>query len=388
MKKMIAFLVVFALITGAAFAQANLGGQLQMGMVLLEGNNVKDEDITSGGSYGGSFVHEAKYSVTFGDGKGGGRLVFNTAGSMWGWLQWRPSQLIGVKIGSDGDGSWGFPQIAGWGFTGEAKNSVAAYSDYNGSLAMRYRNTGLNYGGFDGAGAYHAALSIYPHDLVEVHLLSRDMATSSEIGMRLARLQLITRFIIEDIGTVRFAFVGQGGLAPDDDGKLIPGSNIGDMFLAFHSSSLIPNLGLEVGVKFNLPRVEDSDTMDNIHFSLGLNYTNEDFGLKIRGGAAAGGKSGGDALPTGLGIHILPNYRINPDAIFFFHAGLGMELVEDVDPTYHWFVNPYIWVRASEGLRFWAGIQIIDNRATDPTDFHYDKFKFDWKIPFGFNFYF
>jgi len=291
-----------------------------------------------------------------------------------------------MKVGSDGDGSWGFPQIAGWGFTGEAKNSVGAFSDYNGSLAMRYRNTGLNYGGFDGAGAYHVAFSYYPTDMVEVHVLSRDMATPSEISMRLARLQLISRIVLEDVGTLRLAFVGQGGLAPNEDGKLDPGSNIGDFFLAFHSTQIVQGLGFEVGVKYNLPRVEATDTFDNIHASFGVNYTKDAFGLKLRGGAAFGGKAAGEALDPGVGFHILPNYRVNPNTIVFFHAGIGLEFGDETD--YQWFINPYVWVRASEGLRFWAGLQVIDNRPTDPTDFHYGQNRFDWKIPFGFNFYF
>jgi len=45
-----------------------------------------------------------------------------------------------------------------------------------------------------------------------------------------------------------------------------------------------------------------------------------------------------------------------------------------------WFVNPYVWVRASEGLRFWTGLQLLDQSNVKDG-------QIQWRIPFGFNFY-
>jgi len=380
-KKLIVVMVMFAVITGAAFAEATVGGQLQQGMTLLEGNNVKDNDITSGSSYAGTFNHEAKISLLFGDGTAGGRLVWTTnSAAMWGWLQWRPNQYFRVKVGSDGDGEWGIPQIVGWGFTGEAKNSVAAVSDYGGGLYMNYRNAGLNYGGFDGAGQNHLGLSFWPIEGLQVNLLFRDIDASLEVSERLAKAQLMLYYTIEDVGTVRIAGIGQGGLmkdAPD-------GSDYGDLFVAFHSTQLVSGLAFELGGKFDLGRKEDADTYDNINVAFGINMTTitDPFNLKVRGNIGFGGKNKGEDRTANFGIGLLPSYKL-PKLTVFFHAGLGLEFPEGEDVVYQWFVNPYIWVPMG-GMRMWIGLQLIDEHAARDDD----AMQIKWRIPFGFNFYF
>jgi len=94
LKKCIAVMALIALVAGAAFAQVTIGGQLQEGFTLLSGSNLNDSDVNFGGKpTGDAPYHEAKLSALFGDGTAGGRLVFNTRNnSMWGWMQWRPSQ--------------------------------------------------------------------------------------------------------------------------------------------------------------------------------------------------------------------------------------------------------------------------------------------------------
>ena len=378
-KKLVVVLAFCALITGVAFAEATVGGQLQMGSMLFSGTNVNDSDVMLGGNYDGAYK-EAKLSLLFGDGTAGGRLVYTFTGAeLWGWVQWRPNQYFRVRMGRDGDGEGGFPQIIGWGFTGEAKNSVAAVSDYQGGLYMDYRNSGLNYGAFDGIGAFNFQLSLYPIDMLQVNFLFREFDKPAEVSEKLASMQIWGSYKIEEIGTVRFAAVGNGGLAKDvfDDG-----ANIATLHLAFYSSEIVPGLAFELGGQFNLPRVNE-DTYDAIRIAGGVNVTTltDPFNLKVRFGTLFGGMSKGEAREkVGFSIGLLPSYKL-PKMTVFFHAGLGIEQENaDADLVYGWFINPYIWVPMG-GMRMWVGVQIIDEH--DKNDG-----QFAWKIPFGFNFYF
>jgi hypothetical protein len=400
LKKCIAFAVVFAVAAGAAFAQLTVGGQLQEGLTIISGNNVKDDDVSMGGKpTGDAPFHEAKISLLLGDGTAGGRLVMTAKGSYWGWMQWRPNQYFRVKIGSDGDGEWGFPQIAGWGFTGEAKISVGAVSDYNGSLAMRYRNAGLNYGAFDGAGDFNLGLSVFPVDDLQINLLFKNIDGDKEISERLATMHFIASYKLEEVGTIRFAAVGAGGLAKEAK----DGTDIGTLWLAFYSNEIVQGLAFEVGGNYNLPRLNDGDIYNNINVALGVNLTSTDpFNLKIRTNVAFGGQrriekdqNNNDkkineivARDLGWGIGILPSYKL-PKMTIFLHAGLGIENkvkndwekdhAED-ELVYNWFINPYIWVPMG-GMRMWVGVQILDAHAAQDG-------QINWNVPFGFNFYF
>jgi hypothetical protein len=390
LKKCVVIMVMFALVAGAAFAQITFGGQLMEGMTLFSGNNVNEADVNMGGTYNSTY-HEAKFSVLFGDGTAGGRLVWTlNEKAMWGWMQWRPNQYFRVKIGSDGDGEWGFPQIIGWGFTGEAKNSVAAVNDYQGGLYMSYRHAGLNYGGFDGAGNFHLGFSVFPTDMLQINFLFRDFDKAAEISERLAKLQISASYKIEEVGTIRFAAVGDGGLAKhfDDGGKVKDGEKIGTLHLAFYSNEIVQGFAFEVGGQYALPRLNKSDVYDAIKIGGGINLTSTDpFNLKVRGGISFGGtkEDKGKVVDndlTGFSIGLLPSYKL-PKMTVFFHAGLGMEIPGEGDAKYEWFINPYIWVPMG-GMRMWVGLQVIDEHLARPDD----AGQFRWNIPFGFNFYF
>jgi len=398
LKKCIVIMVMFALVAGAAFAQITFGGQLQEGMSLFSGNNVKEDPVNMGGTYN-STEHEAKFSVLFGDGTAGGRLVWELNNKlMWGWMQWRPNQYFRVKIGKDGDGEWGFPQIIGWGFTGEAKNSVAAVSDYNGQLYMKYRHAGLNYGGFDGNGDFHLGFSVFPIDLLQVNFLFRNFDKAGEMTDKLSKMQISASYKIEEIGTVRFAAVGRGGLAKPykkegdkETGIAKDGDPIAMLHLAFYSNEIVQGLAFELGTQIDLPHLNESDTFDNVTIGGGINLTKTDpFNLKIRAGGSFGGKTKGEkgvdvGKPTGYSIGILPSYKL-PKLTIFFHAGYGAEseyIGTDgklVEANYAWFINPYIWMPMG-GMRMWVGVQILDAHTAR-------EGKFNWYVPFGFNFYF
>jgi len=387
LKKCVVIMVMFALVAGAAFAQVTFGGQLQTSAVLLSGDNVSDSDINIGGAYNGTYTN-AKYTALIGDGTAGGRIVFDkleSGGRFWGWMQWRPSQFFRIKVGRDEDGDaviGGFPQIIGWGFTGEAKNS-AAVSDYNGSLAMNYRNSGLNYGAFDNAGGFSLGLSFFPVDMLTISLLFKaNFDEAVEVSERFATMQIVAGYKIEEVGMIRFAAVGNGGLKKD----AADGADIGTLHLAFYSNEIVQGLAFELGGTFNLPHLNESDTYGAIKVAGGINMTTitDPFNLKIRVGSEFGGKKKGeDVEKVAFSVGILPSYKL-PKATIFFHAGFGYEQAKkDEDATTNWFINPYVWVPMG-GMRMWVGFQLIDEGKRD-TD---DAQQLTWRIPFGFNFYF
>jgi len=389
MKKLIVVSVIFALVAGAAFAETTVGGQLQMGMIFMEGNNVTDDDVKMGGSYTGDGVyHEAKLSAVFGDGRGGGRLVWRTEKKdAWGWLQWRPNQFLRVKMGHDRDGEWGAAQITGWGFTGEAKNAVAAVNDWGGHFAMGgVLRANAFFGGIGDGENTSVELSFYPIDGLSASLFLTNVTDNLEISDHLSKAKLHVVYAIEDIGTVRFTAAGKGALATVKDeetgDKDLRKGDIADLFLSFYSKSIVQGLAFDVGFKFNLPHM-DADSQGATNIGLGLAYDAGSFNVKVRTGVQFGAKdAAGKEAPAEWGIGILPNYRINPNLIVFFHAGFRQVLTdEEGAQKWGWFINPYIWVRAAEGLRFWTGIQILDQEGVREN-------QIKWIIPFGFNFYF
>jgi len=393
-------MVMFALVAGAAFAQITFGGQLQEGFDLFSGTNVKSVvnedtkeeavDVNMGGHYHGEGpYHEAKFSVLFGDATAGGRLVWMLDEQvMWGWMQWRPSQFFRVKIGSDYDGEGGFPQIISWGFTGEAKNSVAAVNDYSGGLYMQYRNSGLNYGAFDGYPSsdkmFHLQFSLYPIDGLQVNFLFRDIDKPAELTEKLSLMQIYTSYKLEEIGTIRFAAEGKGGFARhvDSGGSSKDGDQRAVLHLAFYSNEIVQGLAFELGGQYDVKH-RNTDAFNAIRVGGGINLTATDpFNLKIRFGTMFGGQDAdGEALEkTGFSVGILPSYKL-PKMTIFFHAGLGIEKEDnDSDSVYSWFINPYVWVPMG-GMRMWVGLQIIDQHEIQDG-------QFKWVIPCGFNFYF
>jgi len=385
LKKCVVIMVMFTLVAGAAFAQATLGGQLQEGMTLFSGTNVKDDNVNMGGTYSQSY-HEAKFSVVFGDGTAGGRLVWLLNDkSMWGWMQWRPSQFFKIRIGTDGDGEGGFGQIVDWGFTGEAKNSVAAVNDYSqGGIAMDYRNSGLNYGAFSGASSFNLQFTFYPIDPLQVSLLFKGFDERESADVKFAKAHIWAAYNIEDIGTVRFAAEGKGGLAKhvDDGGTAKDGDAIGVLHLAFFSKEIVEGLAFELGGQFDLPHKNASDTFDAVRVAAGIDLTATDpFNFKLRFGSMFGGQTKGEANEeVGFSVGILPSYKL-ANATIYFHAGFGLyQKNKDTDAETEWFINPYVSLPMG-GMRMWVGLQILDDHGVQDG-------QIKWSVPFGFNFYF
>jgi len=452
MKKLIVVSVIFALVAGAAFAEATLGGQLMIGTTLLTGTDVENSNVNMGGLQ----YHEAKMSATFGDSKGGGKLVFvsgtdNAYGGgigtgfarSWGFLYWRPVQQFRMQVGVNADGDFGAAQISGWGFTGEAKNSVGAVSDY------------MNWGGgntwwptwifqsaltrkgnafYPGTGDLaNVNFQFFPMDALTLTLVlpigdgayDSGNGNATEVGMQLADFHFNAKYSIEDVGLINVSFVGKGGLgskideATGNEIKNDKSASVGNLYASFYLTA-IAGMNAELGLVFGLPweteSVKDANDKEigklqnDGYLGVGIGFRLDDggpFTFKTRINARFGGKTGSliptynkdetfkenvaEEMPTLVYAHILPCYKITNDLWAFLYAGMSIESFQQYEGMrFGWFINPYIWVRAAEGLRFWAGLQIYQDgrRVGEFGSTVSDDSPVTWRVPFGFNFYF
>jgi len=416
LKKLIVIMAVLALVAGTAFAQPNMGGQLMIGTNLLEGDNGEDSDVTMGGIG----FHEAKIFATFGDSKGGGKLVFvasnpngtayahsigtnGTGGKggalqTWGFLYWRPVAQFRMQVGVNADGDFGVARISGWGFTGEAKNSVAAMNDYENFAAG---NTWWplwvwQSGGREGNAFYpgtgdvpNVNFQFFPAEgLTTTLVLPINGGEELPVQDQISDFHFNIKYDFEGVGLASLAFIGRGGLAKDADTT----ASAGDIYASFYLSAL-EGMGAELGLTFNIPWKNASDQENGGYMGVGAGFNIDKggpFTFKIRANATLGGKTNDVDRSTLIYANILPCYKINNNVWAFFYAGMCLETmpalgINDEYMRIGWFANPYIWVRAAEGLRFWTGIQLYQTNVNDPT---VDPVLINWRVPFGFNFYF
>ena len=391
MRKLIAISVIFALVVGAVFAEASVGGQLQIGTTLLSSDSDAD-DINMGGMKG----HEAKVRFSFGDGESGGQFGLGASGDWiprthiygtpsgvgaWGFMYWRPAELFRIQVGNNPDGDFGTAQISGWGFTGEAKNSVAALSDYNETLYMLARNEAW----YDGTGsAANVNMSFFFTESITMNVVL-PLASSSEMSNTFAYTDVNFVIGIEDVGKATLTWKGTGGLEKDVDDE-----SMGTIYASFFLNSL-DAIDVDFGFAFGLP-YEFGDAVKTkvspgMAVGVGLTFNQDDFGFKLRVGAMLGGSEkvgDADAVKDGtlISVGILPSYKLDAFT-FFFHAGLGMYIPDgDAKNVTDWFVNPYISMPAGN-LRFFAGFQLSQEGVTDGAEP-----PIVWAIPFGFNCYF
>jgi len=385
MKKLIAISVMLVLLTGAAFAQ--ISGDLFINAALLAGNTEAD-DINMGGA-GSNDMYGAKWSLTFGEAPGTGRVVYRIwDGQMWGWFAWRPIDMLRIKLGYDRDGEFGTAQITGWGFTAGAKDLVAT-NDYAGGLFMSSAGRSSPwYDGFGDGEKWSFIVSLYPLEGLQINVgIPSFIDTSVEMSRKIANVQASIFYNIEDIGRLSLAFVGRGGLGKGQDKTL----SVGDIKASFFLTA-IDSIRIDLGFSMGIPFTNANDKTQGGRMAIGLGFNMptvvENVSFKLRGGAFVGGtNNAGDALDTEFMVSILPTYQIAPGFRFYFHAGLGMNMPQtatatnpDKETNMGWFVNPYISYRAG-GITFWAGLK-VDSQNSRGTAI---QKAINWSVPFGFS---
>jgi len=279
MKKMVAVLAAFAIVTTAAWAQISFEGMV-MGRADLANNFITNHgapyiaDMVGGswvfgipvppweeirywepyneGRVRRAFAQEARLFLNMvnADGTAGatarfwnmgwmGHMGWNNASNLfhaWGW--WRPMESLLVQVGENPWGFFGATDIVGTGFTGnESENSLLGFGSagahHYGSLvhgAGLHRNIGF-YGGFIHPGISAAfepmeGLSVFlaiPFAIGNAHATSTQRGANNFIGINegwlpgMLRSHIGVRYEIEDIGTVAFTLAGAPGYWGDND---------------------------------------------------------------------------------------------------------------------------------------------------------------------------
>ena len=369
MKKIVAISVMFALVAAAAFAQPTVGGQLKAGATLLKGTNEKDikqdkvyeagQDLgTTAATIGaenekwgevgkdftaGQRTTDAWLNFGFGDAEMGGKVRANarSAGDYYSprafaFMWWQPNQYFKIQAGSNPDGDWGSAQITGWGFNNEAQDFVALdkdSGDMGGNTVWVARNAGF-YGGIS-SGAI--LTSLFPMDGLTINIGFPWAETSDRALDKWLRFHLQAKYDLEEIGSIRFTYEGQGQAQkqiPDSylafsadavqndviwgNDKLnekvwletLDSANFGatkgqtdaygdpvygiespKLWLSFFSNKLVDGLAFDVGFGYQ-PKLQSGNTPP-LSIGLGVAYTAEDFGAKVRVGALLAGKNRG-----------------------------------------------------------------------------------------------
>ena len=202
MKKLIAVAVVLVLVTGAAFADTSLGGNLGVKVDTIKGDNAKDSAGKATKPQGGLGFTAAHVDANFSSEKYGGRVRLysfpqkgwwqgystsvaqgtttdesksngvkvldaegkqktqkvdgvdkplwytesysgspSTTGAPFAFVWWKPVDLFRLQVGHNPDGNFGNQQIGGWGMNASAQDFVAIDKDSEGGPYYDNNNT-------------------------------------------------------------------------------------------------------------------------------------------------------------------------------------------------------------------------------------------------------
>jgi len=456
MKKLLAVLVVFALVAGAVFAEVGLSGSVKSGVVLFGSNGekypttdgVKGPDVNAWWTQ--KFAPDFSVSAQSEDSVIGGKYNFNNQHAhVW----WQPLSVLKISIGDGSYSEWdtgGRGGIVGWGFTAGAQDFVSynGYSVRGGYKGIDgivlglqdlyndpsttaqdiedfYMGVFRGYNGFDvGTGFYGGfgqglKLELFPIDGLHIYL---GIPFPGKADAVYSHLSAQAVYNVDGLGSFSFAFVGKRGYketkytptTQDSNGNDIgssDGYNEATSKLFFDVSlSAIENVGLELGIAYQLPKAVKNAYEYNypLEIGLGASYSAGDFGVKARVATKLGEsiKMHGDDKKTEglfqLGFSIVPSYNLG---VFqaFLKAGIMITGVPKYDGkvqdnpltgkkfenAFGWHVNPYITKSIGPGT-FFAGFKVGSDgikSKSDPAD-PYSSAAVEWSVPIGIQFNF
>jgi len=339
MKKLLAVLVVLALVSSAVFAEVGVGVGVDSGVVLLSSDGVKDSDLATGMNNNGWSISASGQSD---DNVIGGKLVHDSHWFVW----WQPISQFKLNLGKAGWGEWGTGKdaIVGWGFNAGAQDKGVAindygignsYSGYEATMKASeklskakddaqeafdnytnnnnaddpitkqlkkaledaekaydeygkdgYNNMGAGTG-FYGGGPAGMLLQLFPVDGLTLNI-SLPFYDNKKFEDTFLKLHAQLVYDIAGIGTVNFAYAGSAY----KNTNAANGEATGKFFLSFNMSA-IENVGLNVGVAYQLPKTAYGDDKDVTNYpmeiGLGASYAAGAFGVRARFATKLGG---------------------------------------------------------------------------------------------------
>jgi len=388
MKKIIAISVMFVLLTGAVFA-ADIGGTV-IGGVDVASNSGADGAKTE--SHGGMGRIRLEGSGTNDDGTFGAWIRFDGAGGFGpaAYAFWKPVDQLKLIIGGQPDGFWGKEGVTGWGFGQMATDTVV--TDDGGAVwggGVFGLNTRQAF--YGGNGKNSLAFEITPTEMVTIvvslpvfndydaeHWWEEDYdgpkpwdgsytklpkdAGPNETGsvFAAATAQVSLNF---DFGNIAITYAPPAYYSFEGPW----GGGVGSVIYAYFGGSF-GDLGLDVGLGYQL-KGESKVTLP-IAFGLGLKYSADSFGVKLR----TIGALGGDDKSTTIFADVLPYFTISDSMRAFVSVGFGMYMPDggDSDTAFHF--NPWLEVGQEWGPCFYAGIKV--NKPSKDGDM-------SWAVPIG-----
>jgi len=376
MKKLIAISVLFALISGAAFAELNFGGSFSTQVIPALGRiETTSASTTTSDLLTKQLAVNGHLDLNYknGDGTVNGRVrLVNGSTSSWDayyFVQWQALPALWIQAGRNGDGVFGAAKISGWGFHGSAQDFVAVDGGGNlrfGKVATadnelkittvtgnpRYASDSAFYGGFNSLGV---ALTIKPADTFKINI-------ALPFGGEQAAINTYGKFHLNlNIGLPNVGEINASFKANSFDGT----GSAGDAYVSFYLTA-VDSFKLDIGAGAAIPASGDPFA---VKIGVGFSLANIDtFGLKARVGADI-------ANDTTIGINVLPSFNLDAFKLFI-NLGFGMTLLNGGgDLPISFYVNPYL-SKGLDVITLYAGI-VFAGGATNNTS------TITWGIPLG-----
>jgi len=250
MKKIIAILVVFAMVATVAFAETSISGSVEVRWQIA-GNGANDTVVTGGGFSNSSIQFstsndEGTYGGTYKmvpQGHWSGTAAYTDRAFAW----WQPIPQIKFYLGQDGDGMFNTANLIRWGH--HRMDRGIAVEDWD---AQNYL-----LGNWDSFGM---ALMIYPIEGLAINF-AMNLGANAEIGSVFEnRIQVQVSYSLDGVGNFFVTYKSM-----DDDA-------IG---LTYQSAGFVDGLSFEVGGNYNLTR-------EVIYAALGVHYNADMWGIRSR----------------------------------------------------------------------------------------------------------
>jgi len=410
MKKLIAILVVFALVAGSIFA-ADVGVDVFGMFNLAKGSSAKNAAGDTADADANMAIPRIRISASAQDENGifGGWARFDTPNNWgaggntygegmvaYGYAWWQPIEQVKLQIGTNGgDGEFGLEGVTTWGFY-QVAGDVRTIGADNAWGSGFWNGAGFRsafYGGFNDG----VVLKILPMDALAINIgipFTYSWGTKAGDTYRSSHVQVA--YNADGIGTFGLTFVGD----------IMDKDVIGDSakLYIFAGLSMIEGLGIDVGLGIKFPETDTTGPVDvtvsyPISAGLGLNFGADQFGVKARfmGQFAGSVKVDSDKtdMPFLMLADILPYYNVSDTVTVLLSAGLKL-YGEDKDGVMGtpgvktesvtgWHIHPYVTIKSNWWApNFYAGFRLESDGGEDGKG---DKYV-DWSIPIGIAFSF
>jgi len=353
MKKLIAISVLFALLTGAAFAQVS--GLFRAKWWVIDGaqNNGVDPVSTASvdaahiqltakndeGTIGGTVRFRRAYQTQTGqltdisdptspvpDPDQVVTLSYDSMEISHYWAWWAPIKQLKFYIGQNTDGFWEYPGLVGWAFhKGDADfGHMDGYAFANGTVDS-FKSLGFG-------------TEIKPVDGLEFDL-GFNIGYKTPIDLALSRFFFKGSFAIPNVGTAILAF--------NSTGYARGAATFGNAGIGFDLTA-IPNLPMVLLVSLGIPSGDaPSNYVSTINVSYGVAYTVDDFDVRLRLQTGFGNNF------NGLTAQIMPSYNFG-----FMQAHLNLGLgINGTGDTFTFKLNPYVTKTIGNG-KIGAALQV------------------------------